>query len=67
MTTENKETNGTLVLWTIISIGLWLITPERFTKTDGPAGVFTMIVVGLVGLFLAMFLSNVIKRFLTNR
>jgi len=60
---SNLETNGTIVLWALVSVGLWLITPERFTRTDGPGGVFTMVVVGLVGLFIAVFLWGFFKRF----
>ena len=65
--TSRLGTNGTLVLWMVISIALWLIAPERFTQTDGPAGVFTMVVVGLIGLFIAVALSGVIGRLLRNR
>ena len=65
--TSGLGTNGTLVLWALISIALWLITPEGFTQTDGPAGVFTMVVVGLIGLFIAVALSGVLGRLLRNR
>ena len=54
--------NGTMVLWATISVGLWLIAPDRFTSTDGPAGVLTMVVIGLIGLFAAVGLSGVIGR-----
>ena len=64
---SRAESNVTLVLWALISFGLWLLTPDRFTQTDGPAGVFTLVVVGLVGLFTAMLLQGVFRRFFKSR
>jgi hypothetical protein len=43
-------------------VGLWFMTPERFTSTDEPAGVVSMIVVGLAGLSISVFLSGVLMR-----
>ncbi len=65
--TSSLGANGTLVLWAMISIALWLITPERFTRTDGPAGVLTMVVVGLVEIFVAVGLSGVVGRLFRSR
>lgn len=56
--------NRTLFLWAIVSVGLWLITPEQFTNTDGPGGVFTMIVVAVMGLFISLLLPSLVKRLL---
>jgi hypothetical protein len=55
-----------MVLWALVSVGLWFITPDRFTKTDGLAGVFTMVVVGVVGLFIALPFSTILKRLFGN-
>lgn len=63
---SKTEANATLVLWAIVSVGLWLITPDRFTQTDGPGGVFTMIVVGLVGLFVAVLLQGWLARLFSD-
>lgn len=64
MSDDNSRlgSNGTIVLWAVISIGLWMIAPDQFTSTDGPGGVLTMVVVGLIGLFAAVALSGVIGR-----
>ena len=60
------ETNGTMVPWALVSVGLWFATPERFTSTDGPAGVLTMVIVGLIGLFIAVALWGVFRRLFKN-
>lgn len=56
------SSNLALVLWVLVSIALWLLTPSQFTKTDGPAGVFTMIVVGIIAIPISMMLWGVFKR-----
>ena len=63
MSEESKSgSNATMVLWAVISVGLWMLLPARFTSTDGPGGVFVMVVVGMIGLFAAVALSGVIGR-----
>ncbi|MCH9697084.1 MAG: hypothetical protein K0U68_03185 [Gammaproteobacteria bacterium] len=58
---ENKNSTILLIKWAVISTGLWLITPQQFTRTDGPAGVLTMVVVGIIGLFLSIVISTLIQ------
>ena len=61
------ETNATLVLWIVVSVGLWLITPDRFTKAEGTGTLMVMIVVGIVGLVIAVPLFGVLRRLLTRK
>ena len=56
------ETNATLVLWILVSVGLWLITPERFTKAEGTGPLMVMIVVGIIGLIIAVPLFGFLRR-----
>ena len=60
------ESNFTMVLWAVISVLLWLITPDQFTKTEGPAGVLTMIVVAIIGLVIAVTVSHKVMQLYNN-
>ena len=61
------ETNLQLVLWIAVSVVLWLITPDRFTKAEGMGPLAVMIVVGLLGLIISIPLFGVLKRMFTGR
>jgi len=60
--TSKFEANATVVLWVLVSVGLWMITPERFTKAEGPGPLFVMIVVGILGLIIALPLFGLLRR-----
>ena len=58
------ESAITLILWGAVSYALWMLLPDRFTSTDGPAGVFFLAIVGIVGMFIAVMLILLAKRLL---
>ena len=55
------ETNLALALWVVLSIGLWLLLPGRYTTTDGPAAVVTMMVVGAITSVPALILAGKLR------
>lgn len=63
----SKVSRLDMVLWVLVSIGLWNLAPDAFKYTEGPAGVFTMIIAAGLGMVISTHVSFVVRRYFRRR